>query len=286
MANRNEWGTLPKSMDPGFVSHKGDYDFPLYLSEKEEWINFKSFKNLKGKITMCGPFLIMELNRFVPYLEGKSVKFHPLNMPYIKIGKIEIMGFVVNVSEDIKFYEYQVDDGTGTMTIFFERKNFEINCKMRAEIDEKYRSCAGNINIKQLRYKDCPNCFPNPRPWFSYPAGTSIRDMAIFEHNWWMETSNGSLGEPIRRNSYVHAIGYCSLDFRFSGYPQDEIMFRHLAAAKLTFLAIKVTCISEHEYNAKLYSWLNTVVRRRYDEHLEKPERISKDENLEMSVET
>lgn len=56
---------------------------------------------------MCEPFLIMELNRFVPYLEDKCVKFHPLNMPYIKIGKIEIMGFVISVSEDIRFYEYQ-----------------------------------------------------------------------------------------------------------------------------------------------------------------------------------
>lgn len=74
---------------------------------------------------------------------------------------------------------FAVDDGTGTMTIFFERKYFEMNRQMRAKIDKKYRSCAGNINIKQLRYKDCPNCFPNPRPRFSYPPGTSIRDMAV-----------------------------------------------------------------------------------------------------------
>lgn len=94
----------------------------------------------------------------------------------------------------------------------------------------------------------------------------------IFEHNWWMETSNGSLGEPVRRNCYVHAIGYCTLDFMFSGRPRDEITFRHLAAAKLTFLATTVTCIDEQAYNAKLHSWLNTVVRRRYDEHPEKPE--------------
>ena len=227
MAHKKGWVTLPKGMDPGFVSHKGDYDFPLYLSEKEEWMNFKNSKNLKGKITICEPFLIMELNRFVPYFEDKHIKFHPMNMPYIKIGKTEIMGFVVNVSEDLRFYEYQVDDGTGTMTIFFERKRLETNSEMRAKIDEKYRSCAGNINIKQLRYKDCPNCFPNPRPRFSYPAGTNIRDMAIFEHNWWMETSNGSLGEPVRRNSYVHARGYCNLDFMFGGWPRDEITFSH-----------------------------------------------------------
>ncbi|XP_076686568.1 uncharacterized protein LOC143378614 [Andrena cerasifolii] len=274
MAHRKEWVTLPKGMDSSFVSHKGDYDFPFYLSEKEEWINFKKFKNLKGKVTICEPFLIMELNRFVPYLEDKCVKFHPLNMPYIKIGKIEIMGFVVSVSEDTRFYEYQVDDGTGIMTLFFERNQFDINRQMRAKIDEKYRSSAENINVEQLRYKDCPNSFPHPRPRFSYPAETSIRDMAIFEHNWWLETNKGSLGEPVKRNCYVHAIGYCTLDFMFSGRPRDEITFRHLAAAKLTFLANKVTRVDEREYNTKLRLWLSTVVRRRYDEHPEKPEKV------------
>lgn len=60
-----------------------------------------------GSIIIGEPFVIMELNRFVPYFEGTYVKFHPLNMPYIKIGKIEIMGFVVGVSEDAKYYQYQ-----------------------------------------------------------------------------------------------------------------------------------------------------------------------------------
>lgn len=49
----------------------------------------------------------MELNRFVPFLENNCVKFHPLNMPNIRIGKIEIIGFVVSVNEDARCYQYQ-----------------------------------------------------------------------------------------------------------------------------------------------------------------------------------
>lgn len=64
-------------------------------------------KIILDKIKVYGPFLICELNRFVPYLEGKNIKFHPLNMPYIRIGKINIMGFVVCNSEDAKCYRYQ-----------------------------------------------------------------------------------------------------------------------------------------------------------------------------------
>lgn len=130
---------LPKkNIDKDFVSYPGDYDFPLYLSEKKEWVHlnnikgksthskrycvivlyrmgfiykFRVYRNNKGKkivlgkAVVCEPFLIMELNRLVPYLDDDKVKFHPLNMPYVKIGKIEIVGFVLYVSEDEKYYE-------------------------------------------------------------------------------------------------------------------------------------------------------------------------------------
>ncbi|XP_076240202.1 uncharacterized protein LOC143182825 [Calliopsis andreniformis] len=266
MSDINEWTNLPNGMDPDFVSYSGDYDYPLYLSEKKEWINFKNFENTKGRITISEPFLIMELNRFVPFLEDNLIKFHPLNMPNIKIGKIEILGFVMGVSEDARYYEYQVDDGTGTITIFYEKKSFAVTNQMRMKIDEKYRKNAKTIDINLLKNKECPKRFLNPRPRFNYPCGTSIRDMAIFEHNWAMETNNGLLGKYVRRCDYVHAIGYCTLDFMLGGRPQEEITFSHLSNSKLNFLANKVTCIDEHKYNAKLYSWLNTVVRKRYDE--------------------
>ncbi|KZC06984.1 hypothetical protein WN55_08868 [Dufourea novaeangliae] len=215
----------------------------------------------------------MELNRFVPFLEDNYVKFHPLNMPYIRIGKIDILGFVVGVSQDARFYEiFLVDDGTGTITIFHEKKHFEIQNLERKKIDDKYYKYAKNINSGVLRKEECPKNFPNPRPKFNYPIGTSVCDMAIFEHKWSLETKNGLLGKKVKRCDYVHAIGYCSLDFMLGKRPREEITFEDLSTAKLNFLSTKVIRIDEREYNAKMYSWLHTIVRKRYDEHPDEPE--------------
>lgn len=45
--------------------------------------------------------LIMELYRLVPYKEGRYVQFHPFNMPYIKIRKIEVVGIVTKVKRNV-----------------------------------------------------------------------------------------------------------------------------------------------------------------------------------------
>lgn len=80
------------------------------------------------------------------------------------------------------------------------------------------------------------------------------------------------MGKRVKRCDYVHAVGYCALDFMFHEKPKDEITFKDLSIAKLIFFATKVMCINEWDYNTKLSSWLNTVVRRRYDEHPDQPE--------------
>ncbi|XP_043249666.1 uncharacterized protein LOC122395835 isoform X2 [Colletes gigas] len=280
MSHVVDWTNLPKGIEPDFVSHNGDYDFPLYLSEKEEWVIHKRKTDSKGKITIYEPFLIMELNRFVPYLENNCVKFHPLNMPHIKIGKIEIVGFVMSIYEDAKFYQYRIDDGTGSIVVYFEKKSFETQRQDRRMIDEKYSDYAKTMNTKLLKHHVCPKHFPNPRPEFRYPDGTSIRDMAILEHNWSLETNNGLLGMPINRCDYVHAIGYCALDFMFNKRPEKEITFEILSNVKLHFLANKVIGMKEKDYNAKLYLWLNTVVQRRYDEHSNEPEILTQNEKV------
>jgi len=46
------------------------------------------------------PMLIMELYRLVPYKEDRYVQFHPFNMPYIKVHKIEVVGLVTNVKRN------------------------------------------------------------------------------------------------------------------------------------------------------------------------------------------
>lgn len=286
MSDVIHWTDLPKEIGDDFVSYPGDYDYPFYLSEKEEWVHCKRLKNVKGKIKICEPFLIMELNRFVPYLENKYVKFHPLNMPHLKIGKIEIMGFVIYVSQDPRFYEYHVDDGTGAISIYQGKKQFRLACQERKRIDDKYSKDASNIDIKQLKIQECPKHLPKPRPNFKYPSDTSLQDIAIFEHNWAMETNNGTLGREVQRCDYIHATGYCTLDFLYGKRPREEITFSNLSSVKITFLATKVTCLSEHEYNRRLYSWLNTVVRRRYDENPNEPEFIPKPEDLQVQVES
>ncbi|XP_061942403.1 uncharacterized protein LOC133667477 isoform X1 [Apis cerana] len=264
------WTDLPKEIEDDFISIRGDYDYPLYLSEKEEWINYKNIENKENKIKVYGPFLICELNRFVPYLEGKNIKFHPLNMPYIRIGKINIMGFVVCNSEDAKCYRYQVDDGTGTITIFYDKKFFAKSVALRRKIDKKYYNLSNNVkeNIKILKNQKCPKKFPNPRPKFFYPPNTSIHDIAIFEYNWSLETNNGTLGEEIQRCNYIHALGYCTLDFLHKNKPKTEITFTDISHAKINFIATKIMCLTEQQYNKKLLSWIYNNVRKRYDEHL------------------
>lgn len=41
------WTDLPKEINEDFVSYKGDYDFPQYLSDEKEWVNFKH-KSFEG----------------------------------------------------------------------------------------------------------------------------------------------------------------------------------------------------------------------------------------------
>lgn len=41
--------------------------------------------------------LIMELHRLVPYKKDCYVNFHPFNMPYIKVRKIELVGSVTHI---------------------------------------------------------------------------------------------------------------------------------------------------------------------------------------------
>ncbi|XP_031826996.2 uncharacterized protein LOC116424572 [Nomia melanderi] len=268
------WTKLPKEISPDFVSIPGDYDYPFYLSEKEEWVHFRNRKHYKGKVTIVSePFLIMELNRFVPYVKGKYVNFHPLNMPYVSIGKIQILGFVIATFEDVRSYMYKVDDGTGVIIIVYNKKHLLEESIEKQKIDSRYRNYARLMNLPGIKGEKCPERFPNPRPQFKYPPGTSLRDMAILENKWAMETKNGLLGSRIKCCQYLHAIGYCRLDFNFHERPQKEITLKHLYTAKLQFLATKVNRISEQEYNSKMYLWLTTVVQRRYDEHPDKPEK-------------
>ncbi|CAD1477840.1 unnamed protein product, partial [Heterotrigona itama] len=247
------WTDLPKEIDEDFVSYKGDYDFPHYLSEDKEWVHLQ---NREDRIQIFEPFLITELSRFVPYIENNRVQFHALNMPNIIIRKIEIVGFVLSVSEDAQFYHYQVDDGTGNITIY-HKKHFEINAQQQGkEIDIKDNELGNDTNIESSQVGEQSKCLPD--------------QSSNLKHKW--STNSGTVGRKIKRCNYVHATGYCALDFMIKRKSREKITFEDLLNAKLNFLANNVTCISEHEYNKKLILWSNKIVRRRYDKNLNESE--------------
>lgn len=62
---------------------------------------FNKFVISDSRMTLNIPMLIMELYRLVPYKEGRYVHFHPFNMPYIKVRKIELVGIVTNVKRNV-----------------------------------------------------------------------------------------------------------------------------------------------------------------------------------------
>lgn len=76
---------------------------------------------------------------------------------------------------------FLVDDGTGTITIFYDKKYFAKSVTQRRMIDKKYYNLSSNIkeSMKILKNQKCPKKFPNPRPKFFYPPNTSIHDMAV-----------------------------------------------------------------------------------------------------------
>lgn len=88
----------------------------------------------------------------------------------------------------------------------------------------------------------------------------------IFEHNWSLETNGGTLGIPINRCMYVLAKGYCSLNFLTNKRPTDEMLLDDLSILELTFIAMKVTVLTEHQYNKKILSWMQTDVQKRYNQ--------------------
>lgn len=80
---------------------------------------------------------------------------------------------------------FLVDDGTGTITIFYDKKFFAKSVALRRKIDKKYYNLSNNVkeNIKILKNQKCPKKFPNPRPKFFYPPNTSIHDIAVSKKN-------------------------------------------------------------------------------------------------------
>ncbi|XP_025074516.1 uncharacterized protein LOC105429051 [Pogonomyrmex barbatus] len=240
-------------------------DYQKYLSSKQEWpgINVKA----DSRATLNVPVLIMELFRLVPYKEGRYVHFHPFNMPYIKVRKIELVGTVRNVKRNANNLSLTIEDGTGVVEVNYKLEQYMLSLKQRQQIDEKYRHQAENLRSNKMKMnKNYPKKFPKIRPGFSYPCDVSLHDVAILENEWWSETNGGLLGKEIQPFDYVHVIGYPYFDTKFQKMP-EEITAEFIEHARLTVFALFVTCISEEMYNKKLSIWIDTTIRQRYTEN-------------------
>ncbi|XP_012228965.1 uncharacterized protein [Linepithema humile] len=233
------------------------------LLSRKEWPGLNI--NAASKVTLNIPMLIMELHRLVPYKEGRYVQFHPFNMPYIKIRKIEVVGIVTKVKRNVNNLFLTIEDGTGVIQINYKLEQYMSLLEQRKEIDEKYRNQAGNLKRSETEVKNCPKKFPKTRPEFTYPSNSRLQDIAVLENKWWLETNGGLLGKEIEPFDYVYVIGYPCLDVRFQKIP-EQITTEFIEHARLTVFALSVTCLSEEAYNKKLSTWISTTIRQRYQE--------------------
>lgn len=117
-----------KSLTNGIVtfSKKEVEDYQKYLSSRKEWPGiciqpnkgkiialaetficlrfdvvsiYKQFSILDKLVALNIVMLIMELYRLVPFKEGRYINFHPFNMPYVKIRRIEVVGVVTSIKQ-------------------------------------------------------------------------------------------------------------------------------------------------------------------------------------------
>lgn len=90
--------------------------------KKKEWPGIRTYENF---VTRIEPnLLIIEIGRLIPYIKGENIKFFPLNMPSIEIGFIHIIGIILEVSNFGNYYEFQVDDGTGILSVMYNAKRY------------------------------------------------------------------------------------------------------------------------------------------------------------------
>lgn len=75
---------------------------------------------------------------------------------------------------------FAVEDGTGVVQVNYKLEQYMSLLKQRQEIDEKYRSRAGNLRTNEPKVgKSCPKKFPAIRPEFCYPRDVSLHDVAV-----------------------------------------------------------------------------------------------------------
>lgn len=99
LASKKEWPGITVNITKGTVKSKV-FLILTFIYKFQLLVTFSlllKFVIPDSRMTLNTPMLIMELYRLVPYKEGRYIHFHPFNMPYIKIRKIELVGIVTNI---------------------------------------------------------------------------------------------------------------------------------------------------------------------------------------------
>ncbi|XP_012286797.1 uncharacterized protein LOC105703189 isoform X2 [Orussus abietinus] len=260
------------STDDGLRKSPND----LTISEDKEYIDnqlciFKE-KQWTGDTASypCMPVLIAEIFRFVPYLNEKFYHFHPINMPDLTIRKVEIIGRIRSIILKPKFYEFMVDDGTGVILVVCKKSQYSEQEKKRAHLTWKhFQFMLLAAKEKPWLQEQIPKCgsnvsFHKHRPPYKCDLKIPEYYRAILEHGWWMETENGLLGKRFEVYDYVTVIGYCSLDFELGQKPLKELTLDDLIQAKVFIQCLEIKIIGERDYNCKIQSTINSVLKERY----------------------
>ncbi|XP_032668133.1 uncharacterized protein LOC116842686 isoform X2 [Odontomachus brunneus] len=242
--------------------NKKEYNhYLMHLSSEKEWPGINI--NVDSRVTLNIPMLIMELYRLVPYKEDRYVHFHPFNMPYIKVRKIDLIGIVTNIRRHANNLSLTIEDGTGVVEINYKLEKYAFLLKQQKEIDEKYREQAKDLRKYETNANDWPKKLRETHPEFSYTENACLQNRSILENKWLSATNNDLLGKEVQLFDYVYINGYPCLDIRFQTTP-EEITTEFMQRTRLTVYAISVARISEETYNEKLSMWMNKTICQRY----------------------
>ncbi|XP_012286798.1 uncharacterized protein LOC105703189 isoform X3 [Orussus abietinus] len=162
------------------------------------------------------------------------------------------------------------DDGTGVILVVCKKSQYSEQEKKRAHLTWKhFQFMLLAAKEKPWLQEQIPKCgsnvsFHKHRPPYKCDLKIPEYYRAILEHGWWMETENGLLGKRFEVYDYVTVIGYCSLDFELGQKPLKELTLDDLIQAKVFIQCLEIKIIGERDYNCKIQSTINSVLKERY----------------------
>ncbi|XP_011157827.1 uncharacterized protein LOC105194547 isoform X2 [Solenopsis invicta] len=219
---------------------KEEYDYyQKFISSKKEWPGLKIRTDSQVRCNI--PMIIMELYRLVPYKEGSYIHFHPLNMPNVKVCKIELTGMIISIKTCNYYMTLIVDDGTGRVQV-----NYKLNQnKIRLMRHNREKNRIQDENLK---------------------SKTKMNESSKkFSENMGTECESNDLDMLVEKDDYIHITGYPWLDTNFQQVP-NVITTEFMRNTKMMVYALSIEWISEKMYNDKIAKWISNTIRERYIE--------------------